>query len=195
MTRERRGGIRLMWDRAVFVPFLLILLLPAACRNRDSISRQAEEYEVVDEGAVSGGVTSTIAVPGEQPPPVPAATEMTGTMVDTTTNFSLLNTNPPTSASATATVPPLAAPRANPTAASGPTPFPTPSASPTPQNDIYFSRRPSPSPSAEVPVEGGPQDPDTGMQEEQIEPPPPADPAPTTDTGTEPRESPTPNNP
>jgi len=63
---------------------IALLLVVAAC-SRDE--RRSRQYEVVEEGSASG-VTSTIAGPGEQLPP------LTDTNADTTTAFATLPTPP-----------------------------------------------------------------------------------------------------
>ena len=72
-------------------PVLLAVLL-AACGDRNSgvQKNQQQSYDVVPEGT-STGVTSTINGPGDPAPPLTSST-ITGTNVDTTTNFTLPNT-------------------------------------------------------------------------------------------------------
>jgi DNA polymerase III subunit gamma/tau len=71
------------------LPVLLVSLVLVACgRGGGELSREQQEYEVVQEGA-TGGVTSTIVAGGETPPPVMPPT---GTGYDTTTAFTLPNT-------------------------------------------------------------------------------------------------------
>lgn len=67
-------------------------LAALGCGSRDdSLAREVEGYEVVDEGSVSG-VTSTIHAPGEViAPVVEGVPGMTGTSLDTTTAFSTLD--------------------------------------------------------------------------------------------------------
>jgi hypothetical protein len=63
-------------------------LLAAGCHRSgsDSLQRQQQQYDTVQEGQSSTAVTSTITAPGEVAPP---AAGMTGTNSDTTTNFTL----------------------------------------------------------------------------------------------------------
>src|ERR1700680_1129887 len=77
--------------RPKIYPILLAVLL-AACGDRNSSvqKRQQQDYNVVPEGSATG-VTSTINGPGDTTPPLTSST-ITGTNVDTTTNFTLPNT-------------------------------------------------------------------------------------------------------
>jgi hypothetical protein len=64
-------------------------LLAVGCHRSgsgDSLQRQQQQYDTVQEGQSSTAVTSTIIAPGEVAPP---AAGMTGTNSDTTTNFTL----------------------------------------------------------------------------------------------------------
>jgi hypothetical protein len=62
---------------------ILALLLAAGChRGSNSMQREQQNYDVVQEGQTSGA-SSTISAPGETPPP------MTNTSADTTTSFTL----------------------------------------------------------------------------------------------------------
>jgi len=70
------------------------LLTSAACsRSGDTLRRDQQNYEVIQEGSSASGVSSTISAPGETPPPLP---ELTGTNADTTTAFNIPNTTMPT---------------------------------------------------------------------------------------------------
>lgn len=77
----------------------LILLVFAlmACGRSNTMQRNQQPYDVVQEGSTQG-VTSTINAPGETNPPVAEPT-ITGTNVDTTTAFTL----PATATSTTGT--------------------------------------------------------------------------------------------
>jgi hypothetical protein len=67
---------------------IVVALALAGCRGQNQAQRSKPNYEVVQEGSVSG-VTSTINGPGETKLPA------TDTNVDTTTNFTLpTNPNP-----------------------------------------------------------------------------------------------------
>ena len=69
--------------------YLAAIALVAACRGHgsgDSLQREQQQYDVVQEGQSSSAVTSTINAPGEPGAPRPG---MTGTNADTTTAFSL----------------------------------------------------------------------------------------------------------
>lgn len=69
--------------------YLAALALVAACRGHgsgDSLQREQQQYDVVQEGQTSTAVTSTINAPGEAGAP-PAG--MTNTNADTTTAFTL----------------------------------------------------------------------------------------------------------
>ena len=108
--------------------YLATVALLAGCRSRsETLKREQQQYDVVQEGQTSG-VTSTINAPGEAPPS-PAG--MTGTNADTTSNFTTLPQTTMTTASmpqgtiaatlpvtSTDTPPPKPAPR--------PRPAPTP---------------------------------------------------------------------
>ena len=81
--------------------YLGILALAAACRGRgsgDSLQREQQQYDVVQEGQTSTAVTSTINAPGE-----PAA-PMTGTNADTTSNFTLPGVAPGTTSTQPGTI-------------------------------------------------------------------------------------------
>src|SRR6476660_7400447 len=54
--------------------------------SSDSLQRQQQSYDTVQEGQTSSAVTSTITAPGEAALPNAG---MTGTNADTTTNFTL----------------------------------------------------------------------------------------------------------
>ena len=74
------------------IPLIFLAVLLAACRGGNSgvQKSQQQNYDVVQEGSASG-VTSTINSPGDTAPPLTSST-ITGTNVDTTTNFTLPNT-------------------------------------------------------------------------------------------------------
>jgi hypothetical protein len=69
-----------------------LAVLLAACGDRNSgvQKNQQQNYDVVQEGS-STAATSTINSPGDTAPPLTSST-ITGTNVDTTTNFTLPNT-------------------------------------------------------------------------------------------------------
>lgn len=174
------------------VAMLGIVALSAGCGSReDGPARQTEQYQVIDEGSVSG-VTSTIHAPGDLIPVKAPTPEPTGTNIDTTTAFSILDslitTAPPAEVDpafpAPPSVPPAAAPRVTPSSprppatprpAPNPTPRPTrpptpletPDPAPTPIED----EEPTPPPAEEpdVPEEATPTPP--GIDPENDEPP------------------------
>jgi hypothetical protein len=74
----------------IYSVFLAVLLAACGGRNSGVQKNQQQDYEVVQEGT-STGVTSTINGPGDTAPPLTNST-ITGTNVDTTTNFTLPNT-------------------------------------------------------------------------------------------------------
>ena len=70
--------------------FLAVLLAACGDRNSGVQKNQQQNYDVVQEGT-STGVTSTINSPGDTAPALTSST-ITGTNVDTTTNFTLPDT-------------------------------------------------------------------------------------------------------
>ncbi len=174
----------------VLVVLLAVAALSAGCGSPDNdLVRQTEQYQVIDEGAVSG-VTSTIHAPGDMVPVPPHTPETTETNLDTTTAFTILDprvsTAPPEGSDPTIPVPaaappareprevpsslrpaapvatpqpPVPASRATPPRAS-PTPAPTPTATPAPS--------PTGTPAA-TPV------PTLPPIEREVPPPPPAE--------------------
>jgi hypothetical protein len=74
----------------IYSVFLAVLLAGCGGRNSGVQKNQQQDYDVVQEGS-STGVTSTINSPGDAAPPLTSST-ITGTNVDTTTNFTLPNT-------------------------------------------------------------------------------------------------------
>jgi len=81
---------------------LLVVVSLVACRNDKNLKRGQQNYDVVQEGSAPG-VTSTISGPGETLPPA-TATPLTGTNADTTTSFTLPETQTDTIAG---TMPPV----------------------------------------------------------------------------------------
>ena len=67
--------------------------LIAGCHreSNDSLQRQQQQYDTVQEGQTSTAVTSTITAPGEVARPTAG---MTGTNADTTSNFTLPQVSP-----------------------------------------------------------------------------------------------------
>lgn len=146
-----------------FTAALILLVLTEAC-GESSRERKTENYEVVGEGS-TGTVTSAIAGPGEQ---LPVSTpSMTGTMADTTTDFSLLE-----SGASPGTVSSSGVPTTEPTQQDS---DPAAQTSPTPRADIYFSKRPTPSPQPVPTLSGDPNEGDQMQEEEPTEQPPPPD--------------------
>jgi hypothetical protein len=73
-------------DPKRIIPIALLLIATACGRgSKGTMQRGLQSYDVVQEGQASGA-TSTLAAPGETPPPI------TNTAVDTTTNFTLPGT-------------------------------------------------------------------------------------------------------
>lgn len=66
----------------------LLVALLGGCRrgSDDSLQRKQQQYDAVQEGQTSSGVTTTINAPGEVAAPIGG---MTNTNADTTTNFTL----------------------------------------------------------------------------------------------------------
>lgn len=149
-----------MKDKLIVVIVAAGLL--AGCGRSAAARRNAQEYEVVQEGSAAG-VTATIHGPGETVPPI------TDTNVDTTTAFTL---NPNAAATApTATT--------QPGTIAGTLPPPMPSA-PPPMTS-------APIPAAPRPVTPRPQpvpEPPTQTEPQPVPPPPP--------TQTEPEPEPVP---
>jgi hypothetical protein len=81
---------RLAMNPKIYCVFLAVLLAACGDRNSGVQKSQQQNYDVVQEGS-STGVTSTINGPGDTAPPLTSST-ITGTNVDTTTNFTLPNT-------------------------------------------------------------------------------------------------------
>ena len=82
MMRPRKQMARL---QTRLMPLVFVLAFAVACgRGGSELSREEQQYEVVQEGAASG-VTSTIVAGGETPPTMAP----TGTGADTTTTFTL----------------------------------------------------------------------------------------------------------
>lgn len=151
---------------------LTLLLLAGACREKGNPARKTENYEVVGEGS-AGGVTSTITGPGEQ---FPALTpSMTGTMADTTTDFTLRE-----SVTSSGGIPSSEIPAAE--ISSQEDSEPIAEASPTPRNEIYFSKRPTPTPQPVSTPSGDPIEGDQMQEEEPTEQPPPPAETPQPDT-------------
>jgi hypothetical protein len=101
------------------LPLLVaVCLIAAACRDgANGIGRKAGNYEVIEEGSAAG-VTSTLHSPGEViTPPTQTMPDMTGTSLDTTTAFTILDpaigTAPPAGTDTLAgTLPPVIDPNA-----------------------------------------------------------------------------------
>lgn len=179
-------------------------LAVAGCGSpEDGLARQTEQYEVIDEGAVSG-VTSTIHAPGDMAPVPPPTPDVTGTNLDTTTAFTILDpristapapldqqtlppvgTAPTTRSSESAgqqapsrTSPSATPVRRDPEPAQSPRTTPTPRPSPT---AAPVTPEPLPTPAATLPPQPEPE-PEPETEPEEPEPSPP----PSTDTSSEP---------
>ena len=182
------------------------ILLAAGCGgSEDGLARQTEQYQVIDEGAVSG-ITSTIHAPGDMAPVQAPTPDMTDTNLDTTTAFTILDPRVVTATSST--VDPLAIPspplptadrRSDPAARQGATPGstvlrstpvprpretpdepqPTPAMTPLPTPSSTALPRPvaTPQPAPEPEEQDPPEE-----EEEQEEPEPTPPPAAETDT-------------
>lgn len=74
----------------IYLVFFAVLLAACGGRNSSLQKDQQQNYDVVPEGTATG-VTSTINGPGDTTAPLTSST-ITGTNVDTTTNFTLPNT-------------------------------------------------------------------------------------------------------
>lgn len=180
----------------------------AGCGSpEEGLARQTEQYQVIDEGAVTG-VTSTIHAPGDMAPVPPPTPDVTGTNLDTTTAFTILDpriSTAPPSPLDTQTLPPAVS--ASPADSSAPvtrqpvpstpvrrapereepsrpaqepraTPEPRPAPTATPVRP-----EPLPTPSATLPPQPDPepeQEPETEPEDPEPTPPP------ATDTSAEP---------
>jgi len=147
----------------------------------DGLARQTEQYQVIDEGVVSG-VTSTIHAPGDTVPVQVPSPDMTGTNLDTTTAFTILDprisTAPPASLDPLA--PPIQPPSVRPVAPGSPArvvpPLPRPVSPVPPPADLPAGERglpmpemtPAPAPQP-TPAETVPPEPTEEPQEEQEE--------------------------
>lgn len=80
------------------VIFLAAAMALAGCGEKFRREKQIET-EVVSESSTSG-VTSTIVAPGEAAPPLAGTAPLTGTNADTTTAFTILDSNVPPSSTA-----------------------------------------------------------------------------------------------
>ena len=178
----------------------------AGCGSpEEGLARQTEQYQVIDEGAVTG-VTSTIHAPGDMAPVPPPTPDVTGTNLDTTTAFTILDpriSTAPPSPLDTQTLPPAvsapaegsSAPARQQTApqppirrapereepsrpAQEPRPAPEPRPSPT---ATPVRPEPLPTPSATLPPQPEPEE-EPEPEPEEPEPTPP----PATDTSAEP---------
>jgi hypothetical protein len=155
------------------LPLLVaVCLVAAACRDgADGIGRKGGNYEVIEEGSAAG-VTSTLHSPGEViNPPTQSVPDMTGTSLDTTTAFTILDpaigtAQPAGSDTLAGTLPPVIDPN---TGAVRSAPRPATSrpvtGSPRPSTQTPQAIEPRPEP---VPVE----EPDSN--EPAVEEPPPS---------------------
>ena len=158
--------------------------------STDSLQRQQQQYDTVQEGQSSTAVTSTITAPGEAQLPNAG---MTGTNADTTTNFTLpqvssttTTQSQPGTIAGTMTVPsnsgPLIGYPANP-----PRPKPRPAAATKsePAKTEPAKTEPARTDTATTPAEGPPPATSTTPPTTDTAPPPPSDtqPPPTTTTG------------
>ena len=172
----------------------------ASCRDDSSLSKQQQQYEVVQEGAATGATAALTA--GQAVPPV------TGTGADTTTAFQLPVPNiatttgeqPGTIADTMTTSPGGAVPTYQPpqagtarpaaptrTAAAPPRPAPAPSSEPAPPPTLTGGFTSGSSrPPATVEPKPKPAEPEAEPAEDAEEEEPAEEPAPSTDTSTPP---------
>ncbi|HVR44131.1 MAG TPA: hypothetical protein VMS56_11890 [Thermoanaerobaculia bacterium] len=175
-----------MRTRNTALLFSIVLLVAAgACSRRSDLSRRVDQYDVIEEGS-AGGVTTSLAAPGEQIASVPP---VTATDVDTTAAFTGID--PLTEETTTAAPGSLAgtlpdrsprppAPAARP-AIPPATPVPPPSTREEPRTAPESEPAPEPA-DPEPPVEPAPTPPPT----ETRDPAEPTDPPPPTSTDPEP---------
>lgn len=181
-------------DRRKTLPILLAIAV-VACGGRDKgMKRGQQQYDVVEEGAASG-VSSTINPLNEPAPPL-----ATNTAIDTTTNFTLPNTQSPMTSTDPGSIagsfptsdPPV---YSTPRPRRQPAPEPQPMASSSPNESVAQNTDTSAPPpatnttasasSANDPaahVEGENKNTEK-KDEKKNEPPPPPPPATATDTG------------
>lgn len=162
-----------MIQRFPLLRALLVLMLVAGCSDDPDLDRRSEQYDVVQEGSAAG-VTGTLVPPNDQTVP-----PLTDTHVDTTTSFTIIETQMnPVAITGTGTgslaegLPGSAAAAPRPLASAPPRPAPTPPA----------SREPSPEPESSHP-------------ESTAEPPTPQPEPPVTRTTPEPQPEPEPDDP
>jgi hypothetical protein len=180
--------------RSNAVLILAACIAAAGCRDRSSnLQRQQQQYDVVQEGSANGGVTSTLAAPGEAPPQT-TPTGLTATNADTTTAFTLPGVATTTDTmeqpgTLGATLPPPPSPRPRPATPPRPEPAQTTTTS-TPQpappaTDTSSSPSSMPPRNTEGPPtdEKGDNEDDLEQQEQPaLQPVPQPPPPPPTDT-------------
>lgn len=170
--------------RSIFL--LSLLLVAAACGRENDLEHRVRNYDVIEEGSVSGVTTS---LGGEQPGSVP----LTATNVDTTTALAVLPgtgetastaTGAPDSLAETLEIDPASPSRGGPPGGSRP-PSPTtarrdlsprPSSDPAPSRPREPVRETPPTETAEpapAPPAEEPQAPPTSTTPEEPPPPPP----------------------
>ena len=160
-------------------------LLAAGCHrggSNDSLQRQQQKYDTVQEGQSSTAVTSTIIAPGEVAPP---AAGMTGTNADTTTNFTLPQVS---STSTTPTRPGTLAGTLSIPSNNGPMvgyPSNPPQSRPKPRPPVVTKTEPAKTDTVTTDVNAPPPPTSTTPPTTDTAPPPPSDtqPPPTTTTG------------
>lgn len=149
---------------------LLAAFLLATCGRYGpgSLRRDQEQYEVVEEGAASGG-SATLAAPGEAPPVLPT---LTGTNADTTTAFTI-----PTGTMTDTAVPPGSIAGTFPTGDWNPPPRPrprTPPPPPPPPTTTVSEPEPPPT-TTEPPPQPRDEEEEQEEKEEEDETPPKTD--------------------
>lgn len=164
--------------------YLAIPALLAGCHRggSDSLQRQQQQYDTVQEGQSSTVVTSTITAPGEVAPKA----GMTGTNSDTTTNFTLPQVssttstqNQPGTLAGTLTVPSNSGPMV------GYPSNPPQKVRPKPRPPVVAKAEPAKTDTVTTDVKAPPPSTSTTPPTTDTAPPPPSDtqPPPTTTTG------------
>lgn len=145
-------------NRTIFFSMAVLLLAGGCGRAGGNLQRDQKQYEVVQEGQ-AGGVSSTIAAPGETSPPL---MPMTGTNYDTTTAFTLDTTGTMTTTALPGTI--AGTLPAQPTYRSYPSAPPRPQpATPPPTT----TEAPEPAPPADQTAQPAEEKKDEGEREEE----------------------------
>ncbi len=185
-------GSKSLSHRSLIPMIIGICTLVGCGAPEDGLARQTEQYQVIDEGSVSG-VTSTIHAPGDLVPISAPTPELTATNLDMTTAFTILDPSVTTAdpggfdptTVGTVAQPPAADPRATPVRTTNPsverpasTPAPTPRRTSTPTPTPAPTLVPSPTPAAtpsptQTPIEEPPPSPPPVEAPPEPEPTPP----------------------